>query len=154
MLLPSSLVPTLGHVSAVRSPRAGERDSSCVWPVAWDGSPVPPRRRDCLLRRYRRHHCVLGGVFISDGMGCVVPLRNFPPGSGTALGWRAAMGECVVEEHSGVYRVRGSRGGLCLFTCHCMEGLILQGREDSLCVAKGFWVTLFPCPPSPQPSLS
>lgn len=39
----------------------------------------------------------LGGGFVSDGVGHVVPLGNFGPGRETAPGRRAAVGEHVVK---------------------------------------------------------
>ena len=56
------------------------------------------------------------------------------------------MGECAAE---GTQRCVG----LCRFAGHHKEGFVLQGGGDSLYIAKGFWITLFPCLPLPQPSL-
>lgn len=82
----------------------------------------------------------LGGGFVSDDVGHVVPLGNFGPGRVTMDGREFPWGERVVEGGT-VIRVVcvGFREGLCLFACCCTEGFMLQGREDSLCVAKGFW---------------
>lgn len=66
-------------------------------------------------------------------------------------GGEPPWGNVLLKGHSG--ECVGLGGGLYLFACCCVEGFMVQGEEGSLCIAKGFGVTLFPCPPSPQPSL-
>ncbi|KAK4830916.1 hypothetical protein QYF61_014115 [Mycteria americana] len=96
------------------------RDSPCVGPVAWAGCPCPPGAGTASCEGVAGTIARWAGGFISDGMGCVVPLGNFGPGRGTALGQRAAMGKHVVE---GAQRMKMRRHKL--FLTLCMAGLCL-----------------------------
>lgn len=85
-----------------------------------------------------------------------LPLENWVCGaSGEPSPWKqdgtgveSRCGERVVD--GAQRRAWGSEGVFASAGC-CTEGFVLQGGGDS--VVKGFWMTLFPCPPSPQPSL-